>query len=113
MLDLVQNSLQAHRFEFARIDGQMRAKEWKDQIRNFRQKPSCTVLLASIRNAGTGINLLVANNVHLLESQWNPMVEEQALDRVHRYGQKRPVTTYRYVVQQSIEQVRLLHSLWT
>ena len=42
------------------------------------------------------------------EAQWNPMVEEQALDRVHRLGQKRSVTTYRYVVQESIEQVGIL-----
>jgi len=105
MLDLVQITLTKCGFNFARIDGQMKVKAWKTNLHRFSTDGKCTVLLASIRNAGTGIDLLVANTVHLLEPQWNPMVEEQALDRVHRLGQKRPVEMYRYVVNDSIEQV--------
>ena len=40
-----------------------------------------------------------------MESQWNPMAEEQALDRVHRIGQTRPVTAIRYIVRGSVEEV--------
>jgi len=107
MLDLVQITLTKCGFNFARIDGQMKAKEWKTNLHRFSTDDKCTVLLASIRNAGTGIDLLIANTVHLLEPQWNPMVEEQAFDRVHRLGQKRPVEMYRYVVNDSIEQVSI------
>jgi SNF2 family DNA or RNA helicase len=43
--------------------------------------------------------------VHLLEPQWNPSLEEQALARVHRLGQTRPVTAIRYVMEDSFEEV--------
>jgi SNF2 family DNA or RNA helicase len=48
----------------------------------------------------------MANNVFLMEPQWNPMIENQALDRVYRIGQSKPVTTVRYIVENTIEQVR-------
>ena len=51
------------------------------------------------------IDLTAACQVHLIEPQWNPMAEEQALDRVHRIGQTRPVTAIRYIVKGSIEEV--------
>jgi SWI/SNF-related matrix-associated actin-dependent regulator of chromatin subfamily A3 len=51
------------------------------------------------------LDLTVASRVHLLEPQWNPMAEEQALDRVHRLGQTREVIATRYVVRDSIEEV--------
>ena len=53
------------------------------------------------------LDLTVASRVHLLEPQWNPAVEDQALARVHRMGQHRPVVTMRYIVSDSIEEVRL------
>lgn len=51
------------------------------------------------------LDLTVASRVHLLEPQWNPMAEEQALDRVHRLGQSREVVATRYIVKDSIEEV--------
>jgi hypothetical protein len=51
------------------------------------------------------IDLKVANHVHVLEPQWNPMVEAQAVDRVHRIGQDREVVITRYIVRNSIETV--------
>ena len=51
------------------------------------------------------IDLTAACRVHLIEPQWNPMAEEQALDRVHRIGQTRPVTAIRYIVKGSVEEV--------
>lgn len=54
----------------------------------------------------TRLNLTVANQVHIVEPQWNPSVEEQAVARAVRMGQKREVTIYRYVLQNTVEQVR-------
>lgn len=54
----------------------------------------------------TSLNLTVANQVHIVEPQWNPSVEEQAMARAVRMGQKREVTIYRYVLQNTVEQVR-------
>lgn len=51
------------------------------------------------------VDLTSASSVHLVEPQWNPMVEAQAVDRVHRIGQNRNVTITRYVVKESIENV--------
>lgn len=54
----------------------------------------------------TRLDLTAASRVHLLEPQWNPSVEDQALARAHRLGQTRPVTTLRYIMKNSIEEVR-------
>ena len=51
------------------------------------------------------LNLTAANHVFLMEPQWNPMVEDQALDRVYRIGQKKEVTTTRYIVKKTLEEV--------
>ena len=51
------------------------------------------------------LNLVAANNVFLMEPQWNPMIEDQALDRVYRIGQTRRVTTTRYIVKDTLEEV--------
>jgi SWI/SNF-related matrix-associated actin-dependent regulator of chromatin subfamily A3 len=51
------------------------------------------------------LNLTAASHVHIVEPQWNPMVEEQAAARVHRIGQERDVSIIRYIVKDSIEEV--------
>lgn len=53
------------------------------------------------------LNLSSANRIHIVEPQWNPTVEEQAIGRALRLGQKREVTIIRYVMDDSIEQVLL------
>jgi hypothetical protein len=66
-----------------------------------------------IRNMKTdSLDLTAASRVHLMEPQWNPMAEEQALDRVHRIGQRKKVIAIRYIVSSSIEEVsfRLHHN---
>ena len=104
MLNLVERTLRQHGFYFATINGTMTHAKRKKAIEEFRTNPRCTVLLASIRSAGVGIDLTAASQVHLLEPQWNPMSEEQALDRIHRIGQTKPVTAVRYIVSGSIEE---------
>ena len=51
------------------------------------------------------VDFTVANNVHLIEPHWNPMVEAQAVDRVHRIGQEREVAITRYIMRNSVETV--------
>lgn len=53
------------------------------------------------------LDLTAASRAYLMEPQWNPSVEHQALARVHRIGQQRPVTTVRYVMRDSFEEVML------
>ena len=52
------------------------------------------------------LDLTAASRVYLLEPQWNPMIEEQALSRVHRMGQRKDVKVVRYIMRDSFEEVR-------
>ena len=60
--------------------------------------------MLSLKAGGTGLNLTAADYVIHLDPWWNPAVEDQASDRAHRLGQLRPVTIYRLIVQNSIEE---------
>ena len=64
------------------------------------------ILKTSVKTDDSRLNLTAANHVFLMEPQWNPMVEDQALDRVHRIGQEKEVTTVRYIVNNTLEEVR-------
>ncbi|KAK4198874.1 SNF2 family N-terminal domain-containing protein [Triangularia verruculosa] len=103
MLNLVQQHIEDAGFGVARIDGGTSLVDRSKAMSRFRDDPSCTVMLATIGSAAEGVDLTAANNVHLLEPHWNPMVEAQAVDRVHRIGQTRPVTTIRYITDKSVD----------
>ncbi|KAK1833651.1 SNF2 family N-terminal domain-containing protein [Podospora conica] len=103
MLDLIESPLRKAGFSFRRIDGKGSLKQRAEALTAFSEDPSCTVLLASLGSAGEGIDLTAGNCVHLMEPHWNPMTETQALDRVHRIGQRRDVVTTRYIANDSIE----------
>jgi SNF2 family DNA or RNA helicase len=68
------------------------------------QAGGADLFLISLRAGGTGLNLTAADYVVHLDPWWNPAVEDQASDRAHRIGQERPVTIYRLVMQDSIEE---------
>jgi hypothetical protein len=61
------------------------------------------------RELTSRIDLTIANHVHLVEPHWSPMAEAQAVDRVHRIGQKREVMVTRYIVSNTIETVCLYY----
>ncbi|KAK6226445.1 hypothetical protein QIS74_02492 [Colletotrichum tabaci] len=104
MLDLVEEALYQENLEFARIDGGVSEPARREAIARFRSDEGCNILLASIGSAGVGLDLTVASRVHLLEPQWTPTAEAQALDRVHRIGQTQEVIARRYIVKDSIEE---------
>ncbi|KAI0387920.1 SNF2 family N-terminal domain-containing protein [Hypomontagnella monticulosa] len=106
MLDLINEALHSESFVCQRLDGKMRLDERRRALEDFRTNPSCTVLLASLGSAAVGLDLTMATRVHLMEPGWNPLLEQQALDRVHRFGQESEVLATRYVVSgpDSIEQ---------
>ncbi|KAJ5316799.1 Helicase C-terminal, partial [Penicillium antarcticum] len=105
MLDLIAVALRENGFEFERIDGQTPLERRLLALKTLHDDPKCTVMLASIGSIAEGVDLTAASRVHIIEPQWNPMVEAQALDRVHRMGQTRDVVTTRYIVKDSIETV--------
>ncbi|KAE8378972.1 SNF2 family N-terminal domain-containing protein [Aspergillus bertholletiae] len=104
MLDLIASSLDERGWAFQRIDGQSSLTQRKNALEKFSSDRQCSIMLASIGAAGEGIDLTAATSVHIVEPHWNPMAESQAVDRVHRIGQKQDVEVVRYVVKDSIEE---------
>ncbi|SPO06912.1 uncharacterized protein DNG_09606 [Cephalotrichum gorgonifer] len=103
MLDLIQNDLESVGLGVQRIDGSASLPQRRVAIEQFMLDPRCVVMLASIGSAGEGIDLISACHVHILEPQWNPMAESQAIGRVYRMGQKQRVSVTRYIVNGTIE----------
>ncbi|ETS84160.1 hypothetical protein PFICI_02185 [Pestalotiopsis fici W106-1] len=103
MLDLLEAAFVTEGISFRRIDGQTSLDARGEALKQFNESLKCTVMLATTGSCGEGINLAAATNVHLMEPNWNPMMEAQAVDRVHRIGQTQIVTIIRYIVPRSIE----------
>jgi hypothetical protein len=74
--------------------------------RKGKNQPAYSIEGVLTRDNSSRVDLTAANHVHLMEPHWNPMVEAQALDRIHRIGQLRAVHTIRYVAKDTIEKVR-------
>jgi superfamily II DNA or RNA helicase len=73
-------------------------------VQAFQGAPGAAAMLVSLKAAGTGITLHAADYVFLLDPWWNPAVEAQAVDRVHRIGQTNTVFVYRMVTAGTIEE---------
>ncbi|CAL1352250.1 unnamed protein product [Linum trigynum] len=110
MLLLLEAPLKEAGFKTLRLDGSMTARKRAQVMKEFAdtnggdETKTTTVLLASLKASGAGINLTAASRVYLLEPWWNPAVEEQAMDRVHRIGQKKEVKVMRLIARNSIEE---------
>ncbi|PYI09985.1 hypothetical protein BO78DRAFT_435423 [Aspergillus sclerotiicarbonarius CBS 121057] len=102
-LNLVEPHLQRHGIGFARIDGKMTSINRDNSTLRFSTDPTCTVLLARLSVCSVGLNLVAANQAILADSWWAPAIEDQAVDRVYRLGQKRETTIWRLVMEDSIE----------
>lgn len=102
-LDIVQFHVENAGFKCCRLDGKMTIAERGKQIENF-SKPQNNVFLISLKAGGEGLNLVMASQVFLVDAWWNPAVEEQAIDRVHRIGQKKDVHIYRFKMLGTFEE---------
>ena len=102
-LDLVEPHLKQNGIEYARIDGKMNSIKRDNSTSTFSTDPNCKVLLASLSVCSVGLNLVAANQAILADSWWAPAIEDQAVDRVYRLGQKRDTTVWRLVMEGSIE----------
>ena len=79
-------------------------KDRSKPVETFQESDSATVILVSLRAGGTGITLHAADYVFLLDPWWNPAIENQAIDRVHRIGQRKRVFVYRMITKDTIEE---------
>ncbi|KAJ2932690.1 hypothetical protein H1R20_g4421, partial [Candolleomyces eurysporus] len=107
MLDKIEDALELSGIRYDRLDGTMRRDERNRAMDALKYDPACEVLLVSLKAGGVGLNLTAAQRVYLMDPYWNPAVENQAVDRIHRLGQTRPVTTVKLIIANTIE-ARLL-----
>ncbi|KAL8726467.1 MAG: hypothetical protein Q9166_006698 [cf. Caloplaca sp. 2 TL-2023] len=106
-LDLIQIALEEHRVRYVRLDGKMGRKQRAASLEAFRDDPNVTLILISIGAGGLGLNLTTGSKVYMMEPQFNPAAEAQAVDRIHRLGQTRAVTITRYIMEGSFEEKML------
>ncbi|KAG7839711.1 hypothetical protein KL942_003322 [Ogataea angusta] len=107
MLDLIEEFVNnTLGYKSCRIDGSTDQADRKDEIERFATE-EVDVFLLSTRAGGLGINLTAADSVVLFDSDWNPQVDLQAMDRVHRIGQTKPVSVFRLVIANTIEEIML------
>lgn len=103
-LDLIQIALEDRKIKFVRLDGKMSRAKRTSALDLFREDPEVRVILISIGAGGLGLNLTAASMVYMMEPQFNPAAEAQAVDRVHRLGQTREVFITRFIMQDSFEE---------
>ncbi|MDD1620491.1 MAG: DEAD/DEAH box helicase [Methylococcaceae bacterium] len=109
-LQLIKDYVERRGIAYQYLDGGTPAKERQKRVDAF-QRGEGELFLISLKAGGVGLNLTAADYVIHMDPWWNPAVEDQASDRAHRMGQQRPVTIYRLVAKQTIEEkIVALHS---
>ncbi|KAF7627669.1 hypothetical protein AFLA_003045 [Aspergillus flavus NRRL3357] len=103
-LDLIAKHLKASRIEFERIDGKTSTSQRQKILDRFDGTRTVPVLIMTTGTGAFGLNLQSVNRVFIVEPQWNPSVESQAIARAIRLGQEQQVLVTRYRVENSIEE---------
>lgn len=106
--DVIEPFLVRENIRYVKYDGSMPIKRRDAALATLRTDPDTTVLLCSLKCGALGLNLTCANRVVLLDPWWNPMISEQAIDRVHRIGQTVDVDVYEFSVNDSVEKKIML-----
>ncbi|KAL2012325.1 hypothetical protein VTN00DRAFT_5043 [Thermoascus crustaceus] len=104
MLDKIEPFLKREGIGFSRYDGGMRNDLREASLNKLRNHSGTRILLCSLRAGALGLNLTAASRVVLLEPFWNPFVEEQAIDRVHRLNQTLDVKIYKMTIKDTVEE---------
>jgi SNF2 family DNA or RNA helicase len=104
MLDLIEPHLKHASIEYVRYDGSMRPDAREASLNSLKTNPKTRVLLCSLKCGSLGLNLTAASRVVIVEPFWNPFVEEQAIDRVHRLNQPVDVKVFRLTVRNTVEE---------
>ncbi|BEJ17347.1 hypothetical protein CspHIS471_0607480 [Cutaneotrichosporon sp. HIS471] len=106
-LDLLSDFLKDNGIPSLGYRGSMSASARDEAVRRFRTAPGIVdpipVMLISTKAGGVGLNLTMAHKVIMCDLAWNPATENQAIDRSHRIGQKKPVQVERLVIRDTVE----------
>lgn len=101
-IELVGERLERLGIDYAVMTGS--TGDRRSVIRRFQTDPECRVLLLTLKVGGVGLNLTAADTVFIYEPWWNRAAEKQAIDRLHRMGQKMKVTSYSMITRGTIEE---------
>jgi len=104
MIDLMEEYLSFRQYLYLRLDGSSTIGERRDMVSDWQTRPELFIFLLSTRAGGLGINLTAADTVIFYDSDWNPTVDQQAMDRAHRLGQTKQVTVYRLITAGTVEE---------
>ncbi|KAJ3180611.1 putative DNA helicase ino80 [Gaertneriomyces sp. JEL0708] len=110
MMDIFEQYLSRRQHSYLRLDGSTSIFERRDLVQEWQTRDDLFVFLLSTRAGGLGINLTAADTVVFYDSDWNPTVDQQAMDRSHRLGQTKQVTVYRLVTKGTIEERILMRA---
>ncbi len=102
MLALVRPAIERAGWQYEYLDGQTNHRG--QHVDRFQSDSDCKIFLISLKAGGSGLNLTAADYVFILDPWWNPAVEAQAIDRAHRIGQSNPVTAYRMICKDTVEE---------
>ncbi|XP_065185585.1 chromatin-remodeling ATPase INO80-like [Sycon ciliatum] len=104
MIDLLEEFIIYRKYKYMRLDGSSKIADRRDMVADFQARDDIFVFLLSTRAGGLGINLTAADTVVFYDSDWNPTVDQQAMDRAHRLGQTKQVTVYRLITKGTVEE---------
>ncbi|KAI0519983.1 hypothetical protein KFK09_007448 [Dendrobium nobile] len=104
MLNILEDYMNYRKYKYFRLDGSSTIMDRRDMVRDFQRRNDIFVFLLSTRAGGLGINLTAADTVIFYESDWNPTLDLQAMDRAHRLGQTKEVTVYRLICKETVEE---------
>jgi len=102
MLSLIRDELDRLDEDYSYLDGSTRDRS--QVVKNFQKPDGPPVFLISLKAGGYGLTLTAADTVVLFDPWWNPAVEAQAADRIHRIGQTKPSTIYKLITRGTVEE---------
>ena len=104
MMEIFQEYLAFRNYKFMRLDGSTTIEARRELVTQWQTNPEFFIFMLSTRAGGLGLNLTSADTVIFYDSDWNPTVDAQAMDRAHRIGQTKVVTVYRLLTKNTIEE---------
>ncbi len=102
MLKLIRERLEALQIPYLYLDGSTRDRQ--KVVQTFEQSEAHRIFLISLKAGNTGLNLVKADYVYIVDPWWNPAVEAQAIDRTHRIGQDKHIFAYKLICKDSVEE---------
>merc|ERR1719214_514525 len=104
MLDILESFLNLYSYTYLRLDGATKPEQRQAYTQRFNTDKKIFAFILSTRSGGVGINLTGAVTVIFYDSDWNPAMDSQAMDRCHRIGQTKDVHIYRLICPHTVEE---------